>query len=121
MLAEVSRDLSTLMRQEMELAKAELKQSATQAGKGAGMFTGAAVAGHMVLLFLSLTLMWWLGDALDHWAWGALIVAVLWGIAAAVLAMRGKKEMKEVRGIPDTTATVKKIPDALKPDEEARR
>src|SRR6478672_4221787 len=44
LISEVTEDLSTLMRQELELAKAELQQSATRAGKGAGMLGGAAVA-----------------------------------------------------------------------------
>ncbi|MEA3552183.1 phage holin family protein, partial [Pseudarthrobacter sp. C1] len=57
LLGDVTRDLSTLMRQEVELAKAELKQSATKAGKGSGMLAGAGVAGHFVLVFLSLALM----------------------------------------------------------------
>jgi hypothetical protein len=56
LLGEVSRDISTLMRQEVELAKAEAKQSATKAGKGGGMLAGAGVAGHFVLLFLSVAL-----------------------------------------------------------------
>ncbi|TWD48666.1 putative superfamily III holin-X, partial [Arthrobacter sp. AG367] len=61
LLGDVTRDLSTLMRQEVELAKAELKQSTSRAGKGAGMLAGAGVGGHFVLLFLSLALMWALG------------------------------------------------------------
>ena len=52
LISEVTGDLSTLMRQELELAKAELQQSASRAGKGAGMLGGAAVAGYFVLLFL---------------------------------------------------------------------
>ncbi|MEV7473652.1 phage holin family protein, partial [Pseudarthrobacter oxydans] len=84
LLGDVTRDLSTLMRQEVELAKAELKQSATKAGKGSGMLAGAGVAGHFVLLFLSLGLMFALG-ALMPLGWAALIVAVVWGIIAAVL------------------------------------
>ena len=51
LISEVTADLSTLMRQELELAKAELQQSASRAGKGAGMLGGAAVAGYFVLLF----------------------------------------------------------------------
>jgi hypothetical protein len=85
LLGEVTRDLSTLMRQEVELAKAEAKQSATKAGKGAGMLGGAGVAGHFVLIFLSLALMFALG-ALMPLGWAAVIVAVIWGIIAAVLA-----------------------------------
>lgn len=116
LLGEVTRDLSTLMRQELELAKAELRESGTRAGKGAGMFGGAAVAGHFVLLFLSLALMWGLAeiDALGL-GWASVIVAVIWGIIAAILALRGKKEMKSIKGMPQTAETAKEIPPTLKP------
>ncbi|MDQ4039454.1 MAG: phage holin family protein, partial [Actinomycetota bacterium] len=103
-LSDVTTDLSTLMRQELELAKAELKQTATRAGTGAGLFGGAAVAGHMVLLFLSISLWWALGMLIGH-GWSALIVAALWGIVAAILALRGRREMAKVRGVPQTTET----------------
>jgi hypothetical protein len=121
LFGEISKDLSTLMRQEVALAKAEVTQSAKQASKGVGMFAGAAYAGHLTVLFLSLALWAALSYWLDNFAWAALIVAVLWGIIAAVLALRGKKELKEVQGIPKTTDTVKKIPDALQGNEEAAR
>ncbi|WP_171586428.1 MULTISPECIES: phage holin family protein [unclassified Arthrobacter] len=117
LLSDVSRDLSTLMRQELELAKAELRESGTKAGKGVGMFGGAAIAGHFVLLFLSLALMWGLAELVGL-GWSAVIVAVIWGIIAAVLALTGKKELKSVRGLPATAATVKDIPPTLKPGEK---
>ena len=79
LLSDVTRDLSTLLRQEVELAKAEVTQSAKQAAKGGSMFAGAAVAGHFVLLFLSVALWWALGDAMDSLAWSAVIVAVRLG------------------------------------------
>lgn len=119
MLTDISTDLSTLVRQEIELAKAELRQSAGKAGKGAGMFAGAGVAGHMVLLFLSIALWWGLGDKTGH-GWSALIVAVIWAIIAGVLALMGKKEIKQVQGVPKTTETVKKIPSAVAGHEETR-
>ena len=84
LFGELTRDFSTLVRQEVALAKAELKESATSAGKGAGMLSGAAVAAYMVLLFLSLALWWALGHLMDL-GWSALIVAALWAIIAAVL------------------------------------
>lgn len=121
LFGEITSDLSTLMRQEVALAKAEVTQSAKQASKGAGMFAGAGYAGHLTVLFLSFALWWALGYWFDNLAWAALVVAVLWGAIAAVLALRGKKEMKEVQGIPKTTDTVKKIPDALHGNEEAAR
>jgi hypothetical protein len=121
LFGEISKDLSTLMRQEVALAKAEVAQSAKQASKGAGMFAGAGYAGHLTVLFLSLALWAALSYWFDNFAWAALVVAILWGIIAAVLALRGKKEMKEVQGMPRTADTVKKIPDALHGNEEAAR
>ncbi|WP_407708851.1 phage holin family protein [Arthrobacter nitrophenolicus] len=119
LLGDVTRDLSTLMRQEVELAKAELKQSATRAGKGSGMLAGAGVAGHFVLVFLSLALMFALG-ALMPLGWAAVIVAVLWAIIAAVLASIGRKELKQIKGLPQTGETLSEIPPTLKPGEVNR-
>jgi hypothetical protein len=117
--ADISRDLSTLIRQETELAKAELRESATRAGKGAGMLGGAGVAGHFVLLFLSIALWWGLGNGIGR-AWSALVVAVIWAVIAAVLASIGRREIKQVKGIPQTTETAREIPDALKGNEDHR-
>ena len=85
LLAEVSRDVSTLMRQEVELAKAEIRESAKRAGRGAGLLGGAGVAGMLALVFLSVALWWGLGYLMGN-AWSAVIVAVLWGIVALRLA-----------------------------------
>jgi len=119
LLGDVTRDLSTLMRQEVELAKAELKQTTSRAGKGAGMLAGAGIGGHFVLLFLSLALMWALG-AIMPLGWSALIVAVIWAIIAAVLASTGRKELKQIKGMPQTGETLSEIPPTLKPGEVNR-
>jgi len=116
LIGEVTQDLSTLMRQELELAKAELQQTATRAGKGAGMLGGAAVAGYFVLLFVSIALWWAIGSATGL-GWSAVIVAVIWGVIGAVLAAMGRQSLRSVRGLPKTADTVKKIPDALKGNE----
>src|SRR4051812_6337065 len=114
LISEVTTDLSTLMRQELELAKVELKQEATKTGKAAGMLGGAGYAGHLTVLFLSIALWWALGDAMGR-GWAALIVAVLWGIAAAVLFSTGRKRMAAVNPKPErTVSTLKEVPDALK-------
>ena len=120
LIGDVTKDLSTLMRQEVELAKAELRESGRRAGKGAGMYGGAGIAGLFVLMFLSLALWWALGAYLTGFGWSAVIVAVIWAIIAAVLYSRAKKEMEAVRGMPRTAETVKKIPESLKPSEEPR-
>ena len=116
LISEVTTDLSTLMRQELELAKAELQQSASRAGKGAGMLGGAGLAGYFVLLFLSLAL-WWAIGAATGLGWAALIVAVLWAVIGAILFVAGRNSLSSVRGLPRTADTVKKIPDALKGNE----
>lgn len=115
LLGDVTRDMSTLMRQEVELAKVELKQSATRAGKGSGMLAGAGVAGHFVLVFLSLALWWTLGQLMGL-GWSAVVVAIIWGIVAAVLASTGRKELKAIKGLPQTAETLQEIPPALKPN-----
>ena len=120
LISDISGDLSTLMRQEVALAKAEVKQSATKAGMGAGMLGGAGVAGHFVLLFLSLALWMALAEVFDSLGWGAVVVAVLWGIIAAVLAALGRKKLQQVEGAPRTTETAKRVPDALKGNEDHR-
>ena len=83
-------------------------------------FSGAGVAGHFVLLFLSVALWWGLGDATGH-AWSALIVAAIWAIIALVLALAGRTELKKIRGLKRTAATAKQIPDALKGHEGTAR
>lgn len=90
----IAGDLTTLVRAELDLAKTELKREATHAGKGAGLLGGAGVTGLLALVFASLALMF----VLDNWmpiGLAALIVAVIWGVVAAVLASRGKKELKQ--------------------------
>jgi hypothetical protein len=114
LLAGVTRDLSTLFRQEVELAKAELTDTAKKAGKGAGMFGGAAVAGLFALLFLTITVWWALGYLIGN-AWSALIITVVYAIVALVLFLRGRKQFKTVQGAPQTVDSLKEIPDTLKP------
>lgn len=119
LLGEVSRDVSTLMRQEIALAKAEITDTAKKTGKGAGLFGGAGYAGLMAVLFLSIALWWGLGHLIDN-GWSAVVVAAIWGIIALVLYLQGKKAMKSVKGAPQTVDSLKKIPDALKKNEENR-
>ncbi|THE07860.1 phage holin family protein [Microbacterium oleivorans] len=119
LLGEVTRDLSTLMRQEITLAKAELKESATTSAKGAGMLGGAGYAASMVVLFLSLAL-WAALATLVGWGWSGVIVAVLWAIIAAALYVTGRKQLKNVQGAPQTVETLQDIPETFKRNEENR-
>jgi Putative Actinobacterial Holin-X, holin superfamily III len=116
LLGEVSKDLSTLMRQELELAKAELKVEAKKAGQGAGMFGAAGFAGYMVLMFLSFALWWALENVMDA-GLAALIVAILWGVIGAVAFVMGRKKFQQVNPKPERTVeTLQQVPGALKPN-----
>lgn len=119
LLGEVTRDLSTLMRQELALAKAELKETATTSAKGAGMLGGAGYAASMTVLFLSIALWAALSDLVGA-GWAGVIVAVLWAIIAAILYAVGRQQLKEVKGAPQTVETLQEIPEAFKRNEENR-
>jgi hypothetical protein len=119
LIGDISSDFSTLMRQEVALAKAEATQAGATIGKAVAMFAAAGIAALLVLLFVSNAL-WGL---LDNWmdrGLAAIIVAILWGIVAAVLALAGKKQLDSFKGLPNTTETAKRVPDALKGNEATR-
>jgi len=136
LLSDISTDFSTLMRQELELAKAELRVEATKAstaakeegakaGKAAGMLGAGGYIGHFAVLFLSLALTWLIANLInDRLGWAFFIVGVLYAIIAAVLASMGRKKMKEVdfarvtavNPKPEQTVeTLQEVPGALKP------
>lgn len=119
LLGEVTRDLSTLIRQEMALARAELKESAGKAAKGAGTLGGAAYAAGMAVLFLSIAL-WWALALLVGGGWSGVIVAVIWAVVAAILFAVGRKEIAQIDGAPQTVETLKEIPETLRRNEENR-
>jgi hypothetical protein len=114
LLGNVSRDLSTLMRQEVSLAKAEVRAEAVKAGKGAGMLAGASLAGWLTVLFASIALWWALANVMDE-GLAALIVAVLWAVIGGVLYATGRRALRSMNPTPERTVdTVKQVPDALK-------
>jgi hypothetical protein len=114
LIGNISNDLSTLFRQEVELAKAEVKQEASKAGKAAGMLGAAGYAGHLTLVLLSFALVFALGNVMDY-GWAALIVGAIWGIVAAVLFVNGRKKLKTVDPVPHRTVdTIKEDAQWLK-------
>jgi hypothetical protein len=114
LIGNVTRDLSTLMRQELALAQAELKQEATKTAKGAGALAGGAVAAFFVLMFLSVALWAGLTNVMDG-GWAGLIVALIWAIVAGVLVAVGRQRLRQVHPKPERTVdTLSNVPDALK-------
>lgn len=95
LVKELSSQVSTLVRQEVELAKAEVGQKGKQAGIGAGMFGGAGVAGLLMLASLTAFAILVLQIFLPAWA-AALIVTAVWAAVAAVLAQKGRQKLQEM-------------------------
>ncbi|MCG5441167.1 phage holin family protein [Micromonospora sp. NIE79] len=114
LIGDVTRDMSTLVRKEVELAKAELREEVSQAGKAGGMFGGAALAGFLAVLFVSYALWWGLSNTMDQ-GWAALIVAVLWAAVAGGLFINARTQLKRARAVlPRTKQTARELPDALR-------
>jgi hypothetical protein len=102
LVSEVVTDISTLFRQEVALAKAEIREEAKKAGKGAGLFAGAGGGAVFALLFVLLAVMFGLGKVMAL-GWAALIVAVTLGVVAAVLALAGRSTVRKVHPAPTQT------------------
>lgn len=94
LLKRFSEDATTLIRKEVELAKAELAEKGRQAGKGAAMLGGAGLFGVTAFGALTAFLILVLAEAMDAWL-AALIVAAVYGAITAVLALQGKQKMEE--------------------------
>jgi hypothetical protein len=103
LLKQLSQETTTLVKQELDLAKAEMSVKAKEGGKGAGLLGGGAVAALLFLGALTATLIGLLDTAMKFWL-AALIVTVIWGAVAAVLALQGKNKLQEaVPPVPEQT------------------
>ena len=94
LLKQLSQETTTLVRQELELAKAEMAEKGKKAGRGAGMFGGAGVVGFLALGALTAALILALDTGMKAWL-AALIVGVVYAAIAGVLALTGKKEVQQ--------------------------
>jgi predicted lipid-binding transport protein (Tim44 family) len=109
LLRELSQETTTLVKQELELAKAEMTQKGKDAGVGAGFIGGGALFGLGMFGALTAALIALLATAVDHVWLAALIVAVVYGAIAGVLALRGKDKIQEAAPVApeQTVETVK--------------
>lgn len=104
LFSELTDEASTLFRQEIELAKVELKRDAQRAGKAGGMLAGGAVLGLFTLMLLLFAASWGLSAVLPT-GWAFLIVGLVVGAAAAGLGLVGRKRLRELDPAPRTTLT----------------
>lgn len=102
LLGDLSDDVTTLFRQEVELAKVEVKQEAVEAGKAAGMLLAGAIAGFVTLLLIAWAAAWALALAMPIWA-GFLIVAVVFAAVTAALVQMGRSRLERFDPVPHRT------------------
>ena len=106
LVAGMTADVGTLVRKELELAKAEVREEARTSGKAVGLFGAAGIAAHLALLFVSFALAWGLAEVLPT-GFAFLLVGLLYAAVAAFLAVQAKSRMREVRPPENTIETVK--------------
>ena len=113
---DATKDISTLVQKEIQLAKSELKVSVKAGGIGVGMFAGAAFLLVLAVIMLSVAIAYfinWNGEGLDlHWAF--LIVFGFYALVAAVLVFLGVRSVKKVRAPERAIEQGREIPKALK-------
>jgi len=102
LFSDLTTDMSALVRDEVQLAKVELKEEITKAGRAGGMFGGAALAGYMTVVLLSFAAAWGLAELMAV-GWAFLVVAAVWGAVGAVLYVRGRDEFRKVHPKPEQT------------------
>ena len=116
LVSDASRDISTLINSEIQLAKSELKVSIKNGGTGVGLFAAAGFLAVLAIIMLSVAIAYlihWNGDGLAlHWAF--LIVFAFYLLLAGLLAFLGIKKVKKVRAPERAIAQGKQIPRALK-------
>jgi hypothetical protein len=116
LIKDAQTDISTLVRKEIQLAKAELKVSFSAGGVGAGLLAAAAFVLVLAVIMLSVAIAYfihWNGSGLDlHWAF--LIVFGFYVLVALILVRLGIKKFKKVKAPERAIEQGREIPKALK-------
>jgi type IV secretory pathway TrbL component len=116
LVAQASHQISTLVRSEIELAKAELKFDAKRVGTAAGLFGAAAFIAHLCLILASFTIAYGL-VALGMWTWLAfLVVTIFYFVVAAGLSFIGYRRLKGLSGMKRTARSLKGLAAAPEAD-----
>jgi uncharacterized membrane protein YqjE len=102
LFGQLTTDMSTLMRKEIELARIEIKEEVAKAGKAGGMLGGTAVAGYMALLLVSFAAAWGLAEVMPE-GFAFLVVGLVYAVIAAVLYSKGRRELAKVNPTPTQT------------------
>lgn len=119
LLSDVTGEIATLFRKEVELARAETSEQVSRAAKAGAMLGAAAVVGFLTLILLAFAAAWGLSEVVPEGV-AFLIVGVVFGIVAAALASAGKKKIASVNPMPDQTVQTLKADVQVAKDSFAR-
>lgn len=114
LVADASRDISTLVQSEIALAKSELRVSLKAGGVGAALLAAAAFFGVLMIIFVSIAIAYFITMAGLHAAWAFLIVTGFYLLVTLVLVLIGIKKLKKVGAPQQTISTAKELPNAFK-------
>jgi hypothetical protein len=114
LVTDASRDISTLISKEIQLAKSELKVSVRHGGTGIGLFAGAAFLAVLAIIMLSVAIAYFLHMTGLDLAWCFLIVFGAYLLLAALLGYIGFRQVKQVKAPERAITQGKEIPAALK-------
>lgn len=103
LFSDMSSQLTTLFRQEVQLAQAEIRQEVSKAGQAAGMLAGAAVFAMGGLALLAFSLAYLLAELLDSFSLGFLIVGLVLAAVGGLLFVNGRKQLATVNPKPEQT------------------
>ena len=117
LVAQASDHISTLVRSEIELAKAELRFDAKRVGTAGGLFAAAAFMAHLCLILASFTIAYVLAQWLPNWV-AFLIVTVFYLVVAALLVFIGTRRLKGLAGMKRTTRSIKGLKEIATPEKE---
>src|SRR3954447_25948659 len=102
LVSQLTSDFSELVSTQLELAKVEIKEEVSRAGKGAGMITGGGLAAYLALVLLSFAAAWGLSEAMPT-GFAFLIVGLVWAAVAAFLVLTGRNQLRTVHPVPEQT------------------
>ena len=119
LLSEVTGEIATLFRKEVELARVETSEQVSRAAKAGAMLGAAAVVGFLTLVLLAFAAAWGLSEVVPEGV-AFLIVGLVFGLVAAVLASAGKKKIAAVNPVPDQTVQTLKADVQVAKDSFAR-
>ncbi|MEV0316514.1 phage holin family protein [Nonomuraea fuscirosea] len=118
LVAQASSHISSLVRSEIELAKAEFRFDAKRVGMAGGLFAAAAFMAHLCLILASFTIAYALAQVMPTWL-AFLIVTVFYLLVAGLLVFIGIRRLKGLAGMKRTARSIKGLKEIATPDEQA--